>query len=195
MESVLFDPGYSNCVLGFSDNIEFMYSIFEEQIMPLKQKKFQFSVILPKMKSMVAGSTAFYLGCLLWAVYIKSKKGAVIEDNPCLEEEYEEEKALEESNYLYEFITKKLVKDTKFFLNKEYKAPSNYITILETYNEFLKLNKGFTNTKTTDDIIIPGNIKNVGEKELEEIKSKIDEAVNSKDLTKLFDVYKYILSE
>jgi len=193
MESVLFDPGYSKCVLGFSDSIEFMYSVFEEQIMPLKQKKFQFSVLLPKIKSMTEQNISFYLGCLLWASYIKSKKNAVIEDNPCLNETYDEESSLEESKYLLQFVEEKLPRDVKYFLNKPCEKNEKYTTILKTYNEFLKLNQGFTKTKTTDDIILPDNIKTPGKTELKEIKKVIDEALNQKDLVQLMKGYSLIL--
>ncbi len=193
MESVLFDPGYSKCVLGFSDSIEFMYSVFEEQIMPLKQKKFQFSVLLPKIKSMTEQNISFYLGCLLWASYIKSKKGAVIEDNPCLNETYDEEDSLEESKYLLEFVQEKLPRDVKYFLNKPYEKNEKFVTILKTYNEFLKLNQGFTKTEKTDDIILPDNIKTPNKTELKEIKKVIDEALNQKDLVQLMKGYSLIL--
>ena len=55
------------------------------------------------------------------------------------------------------------------------------------------LNKGFQDVKTTSDIILPSNLKTVSSNELDLIKNKIDESINSKDLTKLFEVYNLIL--
>jgi len=193
MQKVLFDPGYSECILGISDNVDFIYNAFVSSNMPLKQKKFQFSILYPKIKKMTEANVAFYLGCLLWAVYLKSMPDGVFEENPCLNMEFSEETAFDETNFLIDFISNKLEKDAKYYINAHYKKDERYIKILETYNEFLKLNKGFINTKTTDDVIIPGNIKKVNEEQIKEIKTTIDNSIKEKDLTKLYTVYDLIL--
>ena len=193
MQTVLFDPGYSDCILGVSDNVEFMYSAFVQSSMPLKQKKFQFSILFPKLKKMLSQNVSFYLGCLLWAVYLKSLKNAVFENNPCLDTEFDEKTAYDETNFLIDFINDKFNKDAKYYINATYKKDERYITILKTYNEFLKLNEGFKNVKTTADINLPSNLKVPSTGELKTIKQKIDGAISLKDLTKLFDVYELIL--
>ena len=193
MQTVLFDPGYSDCILGVSDNVEFMYSAFVQSSMPLKQKKFQFSILFPKLKKMLSQNVSFYLGCLLWAVYLKSLKNAVFENNPCLNTEFDEQTAYDETNFLIDFIYDKFNKDAKYYINATYKKDERYITVLKTYNEFLKLNEGFKNVKTTADINLPSNLKVPSTGELKTIKQKIDEAISLKDLTKLFDVYELIL--
>lgn len=193
MQTVLFDPGYSDCILGVSDNVEFMYSAFVQSSMPLKQKKFQFSILFPKLKKMLSQNVSFYLGCLLWAVYLKSLKNAVFENNPCLDTEFDEKTAYNETNFLIDFINDKFNKDAKYYINATYKKDERYITVLKTYNEFLKLNEGFKNVKTTADINLPSNLKAPSTGELKTIKQKIDEAISLKDLTKLFDVYELIL--
>lgn len=193
MQTVLFDPGYSDCILGVSDNVEFMYSAFVQSSMPLKQKKFQFSILFPKLKKMLSQSVSFYLGCLLWAVYLKNLKNAVFENNPCLDTEFDEKTAYDETNFLIDFINDKFNKDAKYYINATYKKDERYITVLKTYNEFLKLNEGFKNVKTTADINLPSNLKVPSTGELKTIKQKIDEAISLKDLTKLFDVYELIL--
>lgn len=193
MQTVLFDPGYSDCILGVSDNVEFMYSAFVQSSMPLKQKKFQFSILFPKLKKMLSQNVSFYLGCLLWAVYLKSLKNAVFENNPCLDTEFDEKTAYDETNFLIDFINDKFNKDAKYYINATYKKDERYITVLKTYNEFLKLNEGFKNVKTTADINLPSNLKVPSTGELKTIKQKIDGAISLKDLTKLFDVYELIL--
>ena len=193
MQTVLFDPGYSDCILAVSDNVEFMYSAFVQSSMPLKQKKFQFSILFPKLKKMLSQNVSFYLGCLLWAVYLKSLKNAVFENNPCLDTEFDEKTAYDETNFLIDFINDKFNKDAKYYINATYKKDERYITVLKTYNEFLKLNEGFKNVKTTADINLPSNLKVPSTGELKTIKQKIDEAISLKDLTKLFDVYELIL--
>ena len=193
MEKILFDPGYSTCLFGISDSVEFMYSAFEASYMPLKQKKFQFSVLIQKIKSSLKRNISFYLGCLLWASYIKCGENKEIENNPCLNEEYNEEVSLEEINYLVDFVRNKLNRDSKYYLNKPYEPDERYLIVLETYINFIKGNKGFVQTKTTDDIYLPKNIKPIKKADAEIIKTKIENAISKKDLTLLFDLYGYIL--
>ncbi len=193
MKAVLFDPGYSDCILGVSDNIEFMYSAFIQTPMQIKQKKFQFSILFPKLKKMLFQNVSFYLGCLLWAVYLKSIQDGFFEENPCYGVEFDKETAFDETNFLIDFIEDKFNRDAKYYINSIYEKDERFITILKTYNEFLMLNKGFQDVKTTSDIILPSNLKTVSSNELDLIKNKIDESINSKDLTKLFEVYNLIL--
>lgn len=193
MQKVLFDPGYSNCLLGVSENVEFIYAAFSSAIMPMKQKKFQFSILLPRLKKLTTQNVSFYLGCLLWASYIKDIKDGIIENNPCFGMEYNEKEATEETDFLIDFIENKLVNDVKRYLNKPYEIDYKLINILNTYNYFIKLNKGFIEAKETKDIVLPKNIKKLDEEKRATIKNKIDEAINSKDLMKLFDVYDLIL--
>ena len=193
MRTVLFDPGYSACLAGISDSIELMYGAFQTTPMPLKQKKFQFSMILPKIKDMVLNNVSFYLGCLLWASYIKNFKNAEIINNPCLNTEYTEENSIEEPLYLIDFIETRLDKDSRYYINKKYEKDERFINILKTYIEFIKLNKGFVEIKTTDELILPSNIKPLDKDNLNLVKSKIDEAIKNKKFSLLFDVYSLIL--
>lgn len=193
MTNVLFDPGYQSCVLGVSESVEFMYDVFDSSYMPLKQKKFQFSIIAQKIKSMLKKNVSFYLGCLLWAIYIKKEKDAQIENNPCLNEVYDENNALEEVRYLINFIKEKFPKDAKFYINKIIETDKRFVVILETYEEFVKLNKGFVSLKNTDELLLPNNIKKPNGTSYEEIKNAIDKAIQNKDLTTLYEVYDLIL--
>ncbi len=193
MNTVLFDPGYSSCVLGISDNVEFMYSTFQASFMPPKQKKFQFSILLPKLQETLKQNVAFYLGCLLWASYIKTFKNAQIEENPCLGDDYDKEVALSDVNYLKDFSQNILIKDAKYYINKSLDINPRYILILDTYIEFIKLNKGFVNLKTTDELLLPKNLKALDKENATTIKNKIDEVLCEKKLSKLFDVYELIL--
>ena len=68
---MLFDPGYSASVARVSGNIEYMYSAFTS-IISVKQKKFQFSILYPKFLKAIEENVAFYLGCMLWGVYLKT---------------------------------------------------------------------------------------------------------------------------
>ena len=193
MQSVLFDPGYSKCILGVSDNTSFMYNAFLLSNMPLKQKKFQFSIMFPKIKKMTEQNVSFYLGCLLWAVYLKNHiADGIFEHNPYYGMKFDENIAYDETNFLIDFIGEKLDKDAKFYINAHYDKDERFINILKTYNDFLKLNKGFVEVKTVEDVVIPNNIKSMGKDDLKIIKEKIDESVKFKNLPKLLDVYNLI---
>ena len=193
MQTVLFDPGYSRCILGISENIEFMYGVFQASYMPIKQKKFQFSVMLPKIKETLNQNIAFYLGCLLWASYIKTIKGAAVEDNPCLNDEYNEENSTHDISYLIEFVTKILDKDSRYYISKPYETNPKHLEILKNYLEFIKLNKGFVKLKTTSDLILPKSLKPLDDASSKIVKEKIDEAIKNKKLSNLYEVYDYIL--
>lgn len=193
MEEVSFDPGFSKCMLGVSDNVEFMYSAFVSSIGNLKQKKFQFSILFPKIQSMLKTNVGFYLGCLLWASYLKNSKTALILDNPCLNEEYNEDTAVDNVNYLIDFVCEKLNKDAKYYLNKTYTTDERYIKILNIYKDFVLLNKGFTQTKKTDEIILPENLKKLNEASLSEVENIINNTLEKKDLNILYEAYDFIL--
>lgn len=193
MEKVLFDPGYSSCLMGISDSVEFVYEAFVSSNMPLKPKRFQFSVLFPKLKAMLTRNVSFYLGCLLWASYIKTIKGAEIENNPCLNTTYDKESSLEEINFLIDFTSSKLNKDAKYYLNSKFEPDSRLLEILNAYSNFIELNKGFVSIKNTDEIKLPNNMKELDEEGAKTVKANIDEAISSKDLTKLFEVYDLIL--
>lgn len=183
-DEMLFDPGYSGSVARVSGNIEYMYSAFLT-ISSLKQKKFQFSVLYPKFLKAIDLNAAFYLGCMLWGVYLKSVPGRKIVQNPCLGADFDND-SFGEIDFLVNFIKEGLNRDTKYYLNKTYTPNHLYIAILEFYKEFLSLNKGFINTKQTDDIIIPKNLKPVSKEDIKEIYDIIYSAVKEDDLEILF---------
>lgn len=55
---------------------------------------------------MVDNNVGFCLGCLLWAVYIKSLGELQIEGNPCLGDTYNKEETVEEADYSINFFEK-----------------------------------------------------------------------------------------
>ncbi len=195
MTDVLFDPGFSRCMLGVSENVEFIYGAFSSSFMSPKQKKFQFTILYPKLKVLLHKNISFYLGCLLWAIYIKHIKDGIIENNPCFGNEFDEKVSLEEIDFLIDFVNKTLNRDTKYYLNQTYEPDIRHIKILETYREFLLKNKGFVKIKETKDIFMPKNVKTITKKITDIIKNKIYEAIEKKDLTLLYEVYDLILEQ
>jgi len=190
-KEVLFDPGYSGSVARVSGNIEYLYSAFLS-IPSLKQKKFQFSILYPKILKAIDLNVAFYLGCMLWGVYLKSLKGNKIINNPCLGTEFDDD-CFYEVDFLIKFIKEGLNRDAKYYLNKTYTANPLYISILEKYREFLLLNKGFVETQNTDDILLPLSLKSPSARAIKEIYKIIYSSVEKDDLTILFDAADKIL--
>ena len=137
-------------------------------------------------------NVAFYLGCLLWAVYLKSMD-AIIQDNPCFGETFNESEALDEVNYLINLLESDLKKDVKYYMGKNYEPNPEYLPILKMYSEFLVLNNGFVNLEKTADIVLPSGLKKVKADELKKIKEYIGGAILNKDLTILFNAFGYIL--
>ncbi len=190
-DKMLFDPGYSASVARVSGNIEYMYSAFLS-IPSLKQKRFQFSILYPKFIKAIDLNAAFYLGCMLWGVYLKSNKGKEIVNNPCLDTEFNDD-SFYETDFLYNFIKEGFNRDVKYYLNKTHPHNPLYLTILEKYKEFLSLNKGFINVKKTDDIILPESLKVPSNSDLELIYNTIFKAVKEDNLEILFEVSDKIL--
>ncbi len=183
---MLFDPGYSASVARVSGNIEYMYSAFSS-IPSVKQKRFQFSVLYPKFLKAIDLNAAFYLGCMLWGVYLKSNPGKEIINNPCLDTEFDDD-SFYEIDFLYNFIKEGFNRDCKYYLNKTCTINPLYLKILEIYREFLSLNKGFINVKKTDDILLPQKLKSPAGKDLTLIYDTIVKAVKEDDLKILFEV-------
>lgn len=190
--TVAFDPGYGKNITSFINNIEFMYSEINK-FKNLGQKRFKFKTYYPQIIALIEQNVAFYLGCLLWATYVVSQKGCELTGNNCFGLEYTEEVELEEVNYIVEFI-KHFNKDTKYYLNVFFEYTEDKMKILEVYKEFAKLNEGFVNSKTADDIKLPKQLKTPVEKDIKTIFETItNEVVKNGNFEKLYTLKDYIL--
>lgn len=192
VDTVAFDPGYSNHITSFINNIEYMY--FEiNKFKNLGQKKFKFKTFYPQVLVLIEQNIAFYLGCLLWATYVSSQKGKEITGNNCLGLEYNEKVELEEINYISEYV-KQLGKDTKYYLNMNYSLPEEQQQIIDIYKEFARLNKGFVNAKMSDDIVLPKSLKTPNEKDIQKIFDVItQEVVTTGNFQKLYELKEFII--
>lgn len=190
--TVAFDPGYSGHIASFINTIEYMYAEINK-FKNLGQKRFKFKTYYPQILALIEQNSAFYLGCLLWATYVTSQKGAELTGNNCLGLEYSEEVELEEVNYISEFV-KHFGKDTKYYLNLGYEFPAEKQEILDIYKEFARLNKGFVESKTADDIKLPKQLKTPDENGIKKIYDTItQEIVPTGDFNKLFTLKDLIL--
>ena len=186
IQSVKFDPGYAKHTTILSISLDYIYKKINS-IKNFNQKKIQFKMNYPQIIRMVDNNIGFVIGCILWAVYIKSLGDVKIEGNPCLDDTFNKDETVEEIDFSIEFFNQ-LKKDSKYYLNKDYEINPKYIDILNLYREFLLINSNFVSTRTTADLKLPQSLKTPSEKELQTIHSKIEEVINSGNLLDLQEV-------
>ena len=177
-----FDPGFVQHISAFVPNIEYAYQSLN-RYSNFGMKKQQFKMLLPKIKKLIENYTGFYMGCMLWASYIKNLDNTRILNNFGFGTDYNEEETLSEVDFIINYL-EQLKKDVKYYTGQNYSADTDTINILNAYGDFLKINQGFTKTEMTSDIVLPDNFKNIGKDE--EILAKIEEVIetgNLKDLT------------
>ena len=127
---------------------------------------------------------------MLWAAAVKTIKEKPILNNFCCGAEYNEEETVSEVNFVssyYEYLPR----DVKYYTGKEFTPDEKKIDILRNYKAFLIENKGFTELKTTDDIKLPANFKEL--KDPDAVIKVIEEVVASGNLPALYDFYGEIL--
>lgn len=177
LETVKFDPGWGKHVLVYSGSVEYMYNDIN-RFKNMGQRSFKFKTYFPKIMQLLENNVGFYTGCLLWGVYLKSLPNSEITGNHCLGQVYDENTPDMEPDYILTSIDN-LVKDYKYYTGKVTEIPAIYKSVMIKYSEFAKLNKSFTETKTTDDLKLPKGLKSLSESDLKEIKVAIDEAAES----------------
>lgn len=193
-KGVLFDPGYSKYTLAFSQNIDAAYNVLFS-MKALHQRKFKFQMVYPQLLKLLEHTVSFYLGCLLWAAYIKQSfenEPKEILDNDYLGKTVNEEQLLFEVNYAISYI-EKLKKDCKYYLGKTCNIPEDWTYVLNVYKEFLTANNYLTQAKMTSDILLPKQIKKIESPDLEKVLFIIEEVTKTGELKDLFKAKKYIL--
>ena len=183
MTEYAFDPGYGRHLVSLVFSLEDMYSDINK-FKNLKQKQFYFKQYYPGMIKLLNQNTSFYLGCLLWAVYLRSLPEGEIVGNHCLGKEYDEEKSLVELLFLMKFMLT-FNKDTKYFMNQDFQYSKEDMEMLEVYKEFAQMNEGFVKTQKNTDLKFPRSVKTPTADELGLIKKTIDEVVAGGDFSKL----------
>lgn len=180
---VPFDPGFIQHISAILPNIEYTYSSLDKY-RNFGQKKNQFKIMFPRLEALIHKYIGFYSGCILWAQIIKSMDSKPITGNYCCGAEYDEDETLQEVRYLREYL-KIAPQDVKYYIGKNYTVNPEFFEVLDKYEEFLKVNKGFIKVEKTDDIIIPENIKPV--KDTQKVLAKIEEVVETGKLTELIE--------
>ena len=187
VKSVKFDPGFAQHTTILSINLEYIYSKINS-FKNFGQKKSSFKFNYNQIQRMVDNNIGFCLGSILWAVYIKSLGDLPIEGNPCFGDTFDKDETCGEIDFSIEYY-EQLKKDAKYYLGQNYEINPFAITILNLYKEFLLENKNFVSTKTTNDIVLPKDIKTPSEADLSKIHEKIEEVIKSGNLLELTSVF------
>ena len=180
---VQFDPGFVKHMSAFIPNIQYVYNSLS-QFKNFNQRKMQFKMYFPKIQSLIKNYMGFYLGCMMWAVYIKQFDNEEILNNLCFGGEYSDEETLGEVDFIKEYL-EQLKKDAKYYIGQNYSYDENYLKILYAYREFLKVNEGFVKTQKTNDLVIPSVIKIPSKEDLTLISKEINNVVENGDLYSL----------
>lgn len=190
-QKVLFDPGFTPLVYSFSENLDAIETFMRNIKLP-NQRRFRFQSFQPQIIALTKNSVAFYLGCLMWAKYIKEvHPEAEIENNPFFgvdlnNQPLQEEDFYKEVNLFISYLSK-YSKDCKFYLGKEQKFPENWSEIAKTYKDFLELNQSFIKTKYAKDIKLPQNITQIISSTNEHNKNLIDNAIKNNQIDLLLN--------
>ena len=184
-----FDPGFAPYILAFRGTVEYLYMDIN-RFKNLSQRKMKFRQYYKKFLELFNNNLGFYVGCLMWAAYIKTQPEQDILNNNCLGGEHNEEENVSDVDFMIKFL-ELLPKDMKYFLGMDYEINPDDVKILEMYKEFLTINKGFVNSKKNTDILLPAGMKTDG---AENFKDKIDEVLKIEDLSKLLE-YKDLICQ
>jgi len=188
LEGLEFDPGFAPYILAFLGSVEVIYAEINK-FKNFSQKKMKFMQYHKKILELFDNNVGFYIGCLMWAAYLKTQPEQKILSNHCLGKEYNEEENVSEVDFMLEF-PQLFKKDMKYFMGQNFEFNPQLISLLETYKEFLTLNRGFVETKTNTDVVLPKAVKTEHAKEY---KAMIDKVLETKDLSKLLEYLPTIL--
>lgn len=186
-EGLEFDPGFAPYVLAFRGSAEYIYNDMA-RFKNFSQRKLKFRQHYKKLLELFNNNLGFYIGCLMWAAYIKTCSEQEILNNNCFGQKYDEASDLSEPVFMIQFL-ELFPKDMRYYLGEDWEFDSSYSKILEMYKEFLIINKGFVNSKTNTDILLPQDMKT---KNAKTFKKKIESILETKDLSK-FSEYKKLL--
>ncbi|MCQ2739163.1 MAG: hypothetical protein MJ237_02920 [bacterium] len=178
VKKVLFDPGFGPYIMAFQGSLEYLYGDIN-RFRNLSQKKMKFMQYHNKILELFYNNIGFYTGCLLWASYIKSLPESELEGNYCLGKTFNEDTDKAETQYLLKFV-ELFPKDMKYYLSKKFEFDKKFETLLKTYEEFSLINKGFCETKTTADLLLPNNVKTENQTDFKEL---VENAISKKDLS------------
>jgi len=175
-----FDPGFAPYILELRGTVEYLYTDIN-RFKNFSQRKTKFLQYHKKILEVFYNNVGFYVGCLMWAVYLKSQPKQEILSNSSYGRGYNESDDTSGTQYMLNFA-ELFPKDMKYFLGQNFEFEPYIVKLIQIYEEFLISNKGFTETKYNTDINIPQSVKTENAKQY---KTLIDEAIAQKDLSLL----------
>ncbi len=187
-QTVAFDPGIGELFIDSNTFINEFYSRLMN-FCSVSQKRACFKMYNNKIYKVIENNVAFYHGCLLWAYYIKKQNLSNpknITGNTFLSftpEQIEKYDFLIQVNFIENYFDS-YERDTNYYIGKKIDIPELWKKTVKLYKEFLELNKGFVNTRTTKDIILPDILDNKSFSQ--DIDSIIKKAIQEKNLNILF---------
>ena len=187
-EGLEFDPGFAPYILAFQGTVNYLYMDINK-FKNFSQKKLQFRKYYKKILDVFNNNLGFYIGCMMWAAYIRTEKEQDLLNNHCLGGRYNEEENTIETDYMINFV-RLFPKDMKYYLGETFEFDSKINKILSAYKEFLIINKGFVNSHKTTDILLPEGLKT---EDAETFKELIDKVILSKDLSNFIEYTDLIL--
>ena len=182
LNGVEFDPGFAPHILAFQGTVEYLYMDIN-RFKNHSQKKLKFMQYYKKFIQLFNNNLGFYTGCLLWAAYIKTQPKQKILSNHCFGKIYNEEENISETSYMIKF-TELFPKDMKYFLGQDFVFDEKHTRLLKIYEEFLVINKGFTESEYNTDIQLPSSLKL---ENAENYKNIIYQALKTEDLSTLIE--------
>lgn len=188
MAGLDFDPGFAPYILAFQGTVEYLYTDIN-RFKNLSQKKMKFKQYYKKILDVFYNNVGFYIGCLMWAAYIKTQDEQEILNNYCYGQKYNEDENTVETDFMIRF-TELFPKDMKYYLGQIFEFDNNIKTILSAYKEFLIINRGFIETKNNTDIKLPETINTT---DAISFKDKIDQVLETGDLSKLMEYAETII--
>lgn len=182
LKGLEFDPGFAPYILAFQGTVEYLYADIN-RFRNFSQKKLKFMQYHKKILEVFNNNLGFYVGCLMWAAYIKTQPEQELLSNHCLGQPYDEKENISDTQFMLKFV-ELFSKDMKYFLGKEFAFDENITKLLKIYEEFLVINKGFTESKTNTDIKLPSVVKT---ENANSYKSPIEKVLETKDLSRLLE--------
>lgn len=182
LKGLEFDPGFGPYILAFRGTVEYLYMDIKK-FKNFSQRKVKFLQYHKKFIEIFNNNLGFYVGCLMWAAYIKTQPKQKILSNHCFGTEYNEEANISDTQFMLKF-TELFSKDMKYYLNQSYSFDENIIKLLQVYEKFLVINKGFVSSEFNTDIELPQAVKT---ENAETFKTQIEEVLKTEDLSKLLE--------
>lgn len=183
-EGIEFDPGFTIHLSLISRDIESFY--YNLSTYAFAQKKQQFKAYSAKLLKLVERNIGFYAACVLWADIAQKYPEKLILNNICFGGEYNEEENIAEVQFVRNYLTQ-YVKDLKYYTGQSWNVPEIYNTILEDYEEFLKINEGFVKVSKAADLKLPAGVKNIeNEAELLKLINDVVETGNFKPMLEYY---------